>query len=383
MTYQTPVFVCILFSLSLLSLSCTNSEEADPDLFKNARQFSLEDLKEARLTPERSFSIGSYQTVNDIGAIAADEAGNVYVVNEYNIRIEVYDKFGNNIDRLGTLGSDTGDYRDPVFLKIQGDQLYAFDNALNRAYQYTLSDLELVGVTELGGAMRQLEEDSLSSAQPVTLKVTAEGNYLVGFQLVNSTEDRRLIYYEVNEDGDFVSDRLLNIPNRKLHVDRAVDPPLIMMMPYEPEILIETDSQGNIYSIDTEHFLISVFDSTGQNLDRRYYPTERAALNRSDVVDLYTDTFQRRAIRRANLPDKWPALSRAFVDDQDRLWAATIVSNPDIYRWIILSPNGKPLAAFDLSREKQIEAVVGNTVYIKTFNAAQYSDQVKRYTLNF
>jgi hypothetical protein len=48
-----------------------------------------------------------------------------------------------------------------------------------------------------------------------------------------------------------------------------------------------------------------------------------------------------------------------------------------------LSPNGEPLASFDLSREKQIEAVVGDTVYIKSFEAGQYSDQVKRYTLNF
>jgi hypothetical protein len=243
--------------------------------------------------------------------------------------------------------------------------------------------MELSTMTELEGALAKLNADSLNSAKPVRLEVTAEGNYLVGFQLVKSTEDRRLMYYEVNEDGDVVSDQMLNVPNRKLHVDRAVDPPLIMMMPYEPEQLIQTDTRGRIYNIDTGHFLVTVMDSRGQEIEARYYPVERQPLIRSEVVDMYTDTFRRRAIRRASLPDSWPALSHALVDDQDRLWVASIGPDSDTYQWYILSPNGEPLASFDLSREKQIEAVVGDTVYIKSFEAGQYSDQVKRYTLNF
>jgi len=385
MTHRPLVSVLLYISISLILLlsACSNTQEADPALFEGAREISLSEIKEARLIQDESFSIGSYGSINDIGAVTADEIGNVYVVNEYNIRIEVYDEYGNNIDRLGTLGSDPGDYRDPEFLKVQGDHLYAFDNALNRVNKYTLSELELVGVTELGGAIGQLNEDSLNSAKPVRLEVTAAGNYMVGFQLVKSTEDRRLMYYEVNEDGHIMSDRLLNVPSRNLHVDRAVDPPLIMMMPYEPEQLILTDSQGRIYNIDTKHFLVTVLDKSAREIETRYYPVKRQPLIRSEVVDMYTDTFRRRAIRRASLPDYWPALTHALVDDQDRLWVASIGPDSDTYRWFILSPNGEPLATFDLSREKQIEAVVGETVYIKSFEAGKYSDQVKRYTLNF
>jgi hypothetical protein len=370
-------------TFSFFLSACSNTQEADPALFEGAREMSLSNIKEAELIQDRSFSIGSYGSINDIGAVTADEDGNVYVVNDYNKRIEVFDRTGNNIESLGGLGSDPGDYRDPAYLKVQGDHLYAFDNSLNRAYKYRLPEMELSTMTELEGALAKLNADSLNSAKPVRLEVTAEGNYLVGFQIVKSTEDRRLMYYEVNENGDVVSDEILNVPNRKLHVDRAVDPPLIMMMPYEPEQLIQTNTRGRIYNIDTGHFLVTVMDSRGQEVETRYYSMERQPLIRSEVVDMYTDTFRRRAIRRASLPDSWPALSHALVDDQDRLWVASIGPDSDIYQWYILSPNGEPLASFDLSREKQIEAVVGDTVYIKSFEAGQYSDQVKRYTLNF
>lgn len=381
MTHRPLVFVLVIFSFVLSA--CSNTQEADPALFEEAREIGLSDIKEARLIQDESFSIGSYGSINDIGAVTADEAGNVYVVNEYNKRVEVFDRSGSDIETLGGLGSDPGDYRDPTFLKVLDDVLYAFDNSLNRAYKYRLPEMELSTMTELEGALAQLNSDSLNSAQPVRLEVTAEGDYLVGFQLVKSTEDRRLMYYEVNEDGEVVSDQMLNIPNRKLHVDRAVDPPLIMMMPYEPEQLILTDSQGRIYNIDTRHFLVTVLDNSAGEMETRYYPVERQPLIRSEVVDMYTDTFRRRAIRRASMPDYWPVLSHALMDDQDRLWAATIGPDSDTYRWFILSPNGEPLATFDLSREKQIMSVVGETVYVKSFKAGQYSDQVKRYTLNF
>ena len=383
MIYRAFITVIVLISIPLLFSACSDSGEADPKLFENARQISLDDVKEVRLIRDESFRIGSRQTVNDIGAVAADKSGRVFVANDYNKRIEVFDEFGNHTESLGGLGSDPGDYRDPAFLKVQADHLYTFDNALNRVYKYDLPKLELTGVTELDGVMKTLNIDSLSSAMPVKLEVMADGNYLVGFQVVKSTEDRRLVYYRINGSGNVISDQMFTIPSRKLHVDRTMDPPLIMMMPYEPEILIQTDSGGRIYSIDTDHFLISLRDSTGDIIETRHYPIDKADLISSELVDLFTDTFQRRAIRRADLPEQWPALSHAFIDDRNRMWVASIVSDPDIHKWFILSPDGEPLATFERSREEQIVAVVGETVYIKSYNANRYSDEVKRYTLKF
>ncbi|MFP8489669.1 6-bladed beta-propeller [Gracilimonas sp. Q87] len=383
MMNRSLVFVLILFSVLFLFAACGNSKKADTADFQDARTFDLSEIKEAELSLNKSFSIGSYGTVNDIGAVAADDQGFVFVVNSYNKKIEVFDRTGDHIESLGGLGSDPGDYRNPVFMKVQGDHLFTFDNSLHRVYKYKLSDRELRSVTELDNAISQFGIDSLRSAKPVMLEVTADENYLVGFQVVRSTEDRRLIYYKIDENGQILSNQLFSVSNRNLHVDRTVDPPLIMMLPYEPEVLIRTDTQGRILKIDTDHFLIILMDSKSEEIESRYYPFEKHDLIRSEVLEMYTDTFRRRAIRRASLPDTWPALSHILMDDQDRLWAASIVSDPDIYRWFIIAPSGQPLATFELSRKKKIEAIRGETVYIKSFNASRLSDEVKRYTLKF
>ncbi|MDZ7807380.1 MAG: hypothetical protein U5K71_09720 [Gracilimonas sp.] len=203
MINRSLVYVVVLSSISLLFMACGNSRNADPVMFEDARKIELSYVREAELIQDENFSIGSYGTVNDIGAVASDEEGNVFVVNDYNKKIEVFDRTGDQIESLGGVGSDPGDYQNPTYLKVQDGHLYTFDNSLNRAYKYELPGRELRSVAELENAISQLSIDSLKSAKSVKLEVTAGGNYLVGFQLVKSTEDRLLIYYKVDENGKY------------------------------------------------------------------------------------------------------------------------------------------------------------------------------------
>ncbi|MDZ7806129.1 MAG: hypothetical protein U5K71_03325 [Gracilimonas sp.] len=88
------------------------------------------DLGVAELIQDEYFSVGSYGTVND-RAVASDEEGNVFVVNDYNKKIEVFDRTGDQIGSLGGVGSDPGDYQNPTYLKVQDGHLYTFDNSFN------------------------------------------------------------------------------------------------------------------------------------------------------------------------------------------------------------------------------------------------------------
>ncbi|MDZ7806130.1 MAG: hypothetical protein U5K71_03330 [Gracilimonas sp.] len=132
---------------------------------------------------------------------------------------------------------------------------------------------------------------------------------------MKSTEERRLIfYYKVDENGKILSDQMLSVNNRNLHVDRTVEPPLIMMLPYEPEVLVKTDSQGGIYKIDANHFLITGNGwCRGTEIESRYYPLEKHNLIRSEVVEsLHGYLHAARAIRRVSLPDEWPSSLPCF-----------------------------------------------------------------------
>ncbi|MDR8393825.1 hypothetical protein NC796_21915 [Aliifodinibius sp. S!AR15-10] len=64
-----------------------------------------------------------------------------------------------------------------------------------------------------------------------------------------------------------------------------------------------------------------------------------------------------------DLPDRWPALHTMLIDDENRLWIATIVDDREVYRWWVLSEEGKLLARFDWPRDHPIEDVKNGNLY--------------------
>lgn len=374
--------VILCLTIVLLTAGCKEDSEFLKQI-SEAEEFDLSKAAPAELIRDRGFSVGSMKTVNNIGAVAVDGQETVYVVDDLRKKIEVFDGSGNNIGSLGGIGRDPGDFQNPTYLKVEGQSLYAYDQNLFRAYRYSLPEIELEDVTELEFTARSLGVDSLEEARPFAFEVMNDGNYLVAFQKVNTPQDRQLVFYKVNPKGEVISDQLLAFKNRRLYIDEAVTPPLIIMLPYEPETLTATDSKGRIYTAFSDHFIIHVADSTGQNEESRYYPFEKSNLIRSDAIDLYRDTHRRRAIRRATLPAKWPALATLKTDDQDRLWVATIISDLSQYRWFVFESSGEPLATFDLPREMEIMLIKDGSVYIKALNRKKYSEVVQRYKLNY
>lgn len=373
-----------LFYYAVISFVILSGCEKDADLSEqiaNATHFELSEAQPAELVKDQSFSAGSHKTVNSMGEVAANDEGSLFVINALRKRIEVFDSRGAHIKSVGGIGRDPGDFQNPTYLKVQGDALYAYDQNLFRMYRYRLPELELETVTYLENKAAELEVDSLSDAKPFAAEVVNGGNYLVAFQIVDNPQNRQLFFYEVSPQGEVVSDQLFSFNNKSLYMDEAVDPPLIMMLPYEPENLFSSDSQVRFYTVNTDNFLITLRDDQGEEIESRYYLFEKHNLIRSDAIDLFTDTFQRRAIRRASLPEKWPALAEMFIDDEDRIWVAAIISDLNKYRWYVFESSGEPLASFELSRKKKIETIKNGFVYVKEFNARQYSDQVSRYRL--
>jgi hypothetical protein len=62
---------------------------------------------------------------------------------------------------------------------------------------------------------------------------------------------------------------------------------------------------------------------------------------------------------------------------------ATIISDLSEYRWFVLEPSGEPVAVFDLPRESEIMLIKDGYVYIKALNKRRYSEEVRRYKLNY
>ena len=68
--------------------------------------------------------------------IAVDSAGNVYVSDYGNRRIQKFDNDGNFLHTWGIKGSGNGQFQAPAGIAIGGDYVYVIDNDLNRVQKF-------------------------------------------------------------------------------------------------------------------------------------------------------------------------------------------------------------------------------------------------------
>jgi sugar lactone lactonase YvrE len=302
-------------------------------------------------------------------------------VDEYRKKIQVYNSNGLNIGSIGKAGGDPGEFQKPGDLFIDGKYLYAYDESLFRVYAYDLDRSEFGTFTQIN-ISDKLGVDSLQNSNPNQLYVTSDGNYLVGFQKVNAPDDRTLHFFKINTAGQVISEELMSFKSKSLYVDNTMTNQVIMMLPYEKETLLAANSKNRLFTVNTEDFLIKVWDEKGNYLRAHEYPFEKRDLVQSDVVDLFTNVHQRRAIRGADLPDEWPAVARLLIDDEDRLWVATITENLENYRWFVLDNSGEALGTFEFPRKSVIKTIKDNLVYAVELNRRYYSEEVVRYKID-
>ena len=371
-----------LFIISLVLAVSYGCEKERSIELENVARFSIEEADPITITKDRSYFGALHSTVKKIGDVAVDSTGNVYMVDEYRKRIQVYNSSGLNIGSIGKAGGDPGEFLKPGKLTIGGNTLYAYDESLYRVNNYDLDRSVFEDFIQLNVA-DSLGVDSLQNAVPKQFYVMADGNYLVAFQKVNAPDDRSLHFYKVNTEGEVISDQLMTFKSKSLYIDNTMTNQVIMMLPYEKETLLATDSQNNIYTLNTEDFLIKVWDAEGKYLRAYEYPFQKRDLEESDVVEMFTNVFQRRAIRGAELPSEWPAVARFLVDDKDRFWVATITENLENYRWYVLENSGEVLGTFDFPRKSKIKTIQANYVYAVELNRRYYSEEVVKYIVEF
>ncbi len=366
---------------SFLLFGCEKGKESIQKL-ENLTSFDLDSVPEIELSRDYNYLGASQSEVKKIGDIAVDDAGNVYLVDEYRKKIQIYNSNGFHLGSIGKAGRDPGEFQKPGILQIEGDHLYAFDESMHLVYQFSLDDHSLHSTTRFN-TPGLFSADSLQSAIPFSYQRMADGNFLVAYQIVNAPDDRRLYYYRVSPAGDIISDQLMTVQNKSLYVDEGKNKTVIMMFPYERETLVATDYRLNIYAANSENFLLKISDTSGAYQRAWYYPFENRSLVESDAVDMFNTVNERRAIRGADLPSTWPALAKLLVDDKDRVWVGTVTVNLEYYRWYVLSRSGEPIGSFEFPRDKEIMTVKEDFVYTRELSVKYYSEEIVRYGIQF
>ncbi|CAN5392417.1 hypothetical protein BH23BAC3_BH23BAC3_17440 [soil metagenome] len=329
---------------------------------------SLSETGSIQLVKELAFK--DSLLLDQITALEVDTEDNLYIAGEsWNRRqIHIYNNEGFYKDSLGSYGIDSGQFLEISRLQLRNDNLYVFDDQLNRITTFDIESGETIDTLGLHPAGNHLP-DNWSGFHAAAVTIRDDGSYLMAFQRDRDPADEpegELRYYIVDESGKVLSDVILIQPDIKYLVGDYAGRPAPFTLPLPEKPLLQISENGRVYSAYTNKFLINVLNAGGENLHSYYNRGERYKLDPHEVIHpRFSHNDQLRRVREsAEYPEKWPTLYSLLTDDENRIWISTITDNRDMLKWWIIDDQTGTLAAtFSLPFDQPIYHVKNGAVY--------------------
>lgn len=353
--------------------------------------YSEEDIAASdtlRLVREQVFGNTDDLIMGNPGQFVVDDNGTIYIGDLQQNSIHIFLEDGTYAASIGREGDGPGEFRRIGQMSLHSNRLYVFDPGSQSVHAFSMVS-EVNSIPEFshtfnlpGDNWEDLSKDGHSF--PALHSVYPNGSLLVSltyspFLFRDNPEVRGTTrFYTTDDKGDSVSNKLFEIEMPEYIVaDLYFVPP-----PFNPRGLLALSGQGQIFSASTDEFLIKVHDSDGIYQRAIYYPFTKRILTRTEAIDSVDDIEQlHSAIREMQLPETWPALSRIFVDDEDRIWISTIIDNNDTYLWWVMNTTGDLLARFEWPRDEPIRVVKNGYMYTRETEEDTGLQQIVRYRI--
>lgn len=361
----------------------------------NLTVYPVDDLPKSRITFEEEVRFGDTEEVL-LGHIQTqnvliDDQGRIFIGDSgWGHRgIHVYAPDGSFIKTMGGEGKGPGEIMDVSNMGITGDELHLYDDNLDRINVYSLETLEF-SHSQLLDPRNWNHLEAIQSSNFSHCYFLSDGTYLAGFvEHVNPgrpEENRKIRYYRMNQEGEIISDKILE--QRSLKFLRTQTSRFTLEHTRQ-SLLSLSDSDG-IIGAWTEDFLLKRYDSKGRYQSAVYYPHQRKGIEEQEILSRYDEYWEnnqegirmyRDRIRGANLPDRWPALNSMLVDDEDRIWISTVDNHLDTFTWWVLEDSGELIARFTRPQNHSVVAVKDGYAYILIEEGG--GEEVVRYRLSF
>lgn len=313
-----------------------------------------------------------------IAGLEVDDSGRIYVGNQPEKTIQVFDSTGSYLTSLGSEGNGPGEFNGISDMNIQPNQLYAFDIFQFRTTFFSLDSLKVDEVKK-AYLSRAPDVEELTGWLSNGYKLIDDERFLVrymdeypnanvGTPKYNLDKPRPGRYYIVDREGKVLSKMLFELKDKKIITADVGERHLwhIAPVPFLNQPLISISSDGHILSANSEESLVKMYAPNGDYLRAFYIPMEKKSLLRDELIELYGegDEENENLLIHAELPEKWPALGDIIMDDENRLWVSTIPDSEDLtYEWRVLQDTGELLATFRWPGNRSIEKIKDGYLY--------------------
>ncbi|TVR35729.1 MAG: 6-bladed beta-propeller [Balneolaceae bacterium] len=384
------MFNQLLLSTLVLTLfqGCYQSSKDDnlPDFFKshsNVEVFSkaVDPSTNFSFTKEQVFGDTEKTYVSNRDRIEVDDLGRVYMESQKSVH--VYESNGDKKGIIGREGRGPGEFVVIHNMQSKNGMLYVYDANQSRISVFDTETFELE---------REIFVPSINDIRGTGEFSVVNNDYLIVGVIENirsaesAVTQRFMHYYLMDHSGNVVEpaititdiDDYYEIVNQ-----RGRSYPTV---PFDRTTLFSLFESGKIYLLWTGQVAIKVLDIKGNFLNGIYYPYSNVKVQGDSDFPVYYETlrFSIPDVRRTlgeRLPETRPAVFDFIVDDEERIWVATITEDVDKYEWWVLQKDGELINKFEWLREEKIEAVKNGYMYTRRMEEETGSYQVVRYRI--
>lgn len=374
------IIFCTFLFLSICSCTSEKSTELPAHIenknLENLMVYPLDQEKEyqVRLEPQQEF--GDYEEVyiGNIVDAAVDKFGRVYLADNRQSNIKVYNTDGSLIKKLGQPGQGPGDFQNIRDIQINNNQLYAYDNSQQRSVVFNLENLEYSHTINL--AENRNNYDELKGAAMPAYFVMDDGSFYMKFSSFDYSAGRNDwdqavnegSYYLLNEEGEIISDKFFEMKSfTSVFIPAEGRPTLDVPMKFFYGEALEALSPDNkFHLVWSQDLLIKTFDQDGEYQRAFYYPHEGVPLDEESIEEAgYSETLFFNNLDELNLPNRWPVIDSMIIDDENRFWLAVITGDKDYYEWWVLQDSGEFVTSIELPRDIKIMDIRNGHLTVK------------------
>ena len=296
-----------------------------------------------------------------------DDDGRVFIVSSVpgHLGVYVFNPDGSYLTSIGRFGLGPGEFEAVGSINILEDELILFDPRLQKFAIYSLDNFEkteeeIINLTE---ATRLNQMPSIAKGTDLELLNNGEMILEVGMSSLNEESDgTQIFYYKLQRDGTIMPERLHEVDRHKRYfLPEREGWAIPITKPFNRSSLVSVTRSGGFFTAWTEDFLIKEHDNNGQYIRSLYYPFEKSdfSLDQIRIAD-----HEHRMLRGEEIPDTWPALHTMELDDEGRLWVASITESKTHFTWWVLNQKGELIARFQKEGERSTRFVPSKPLII-------------------
>ena len=292
---------------------------------------------------------------------AVDNQQNVYFTNPYDLTIHVFNSDGSPKKNIGQSGRGPRDFNSITGIYAVDNKLIAKDGNLQRIQIFDTKSQELTGSFAFDPTNWDLGKEVLST-NVITYKVMNDG-ILAAVQMQDNNERSNFGYFRLSFDGQVQSPIILEELQQGTHTgeNKKFGYTTTLTLPTSDKDLITTYGES-IYRLNTSQFLIKQFDKSGNYQRAIYYPIEKDAVEKDEVLAEFHPNSHS-VFDDAEFPEFWPAVQNFLIDDEGRFWVGTIGNDHAQNTWFVLKPAGELMGTFTWPTSKPIQLVKFDKLY--------------------